>query len=161
MLKCFQPVAQVQDTEADRLSTFFSRNTYISGKYADEDSFSKLHTHILSLPGGNEANRLFYLALPPTVYHDVTKNIKHHCMSTKSVHALLFLFYCLLIVCMGLFVHFPLFCWNSVSQVIFVLLTFEPSSQSSYLSPVVSHTCHCSVFVQRLEQGDCREAVWT
>lgn len=95
MSKCFQPVAQVQDTEADRLSTFFSRNTYISGKYADEDSFSKLHTHILSLPGGNEANRLFYLALPPTVYHDVTKNIKHHCMSTKSVHALLFLFYCL------------------------------------------------------------------
>uniref|UniRef100_A0AAQ5ZYT4 Glucose-6-phosphate 1-dehydrogenase n=1 Tax=Amphiprion ocellaris TaxID=80972 RepID=A0AAQ5ZYT4_AMPOC len=67
-----------------RLSAFFSRNTYISGKYADEASFSKLNTHIQSLPGGLEANRLFYLALPPTVYHDVTKNIKHHCMSTKG-----------------------------------------------------------------------------
>uniref|UniRef100_A0A3Q3WUX4 Glucose-6-phosphate 1-dehydrogenase n=1 Tax=Mola mola TaxID=94237 RepID=A0A3Q3WUX4_MOLML len=49
-----------------------------------DSSFSKLNTHILSLPGGSVANRLFYLALPPTVYHDVTKNIKHCCMSTKG-----------------------------------------------------------------------------
>lgn len=83
------PYMKAADTEAERLSTFFSRNTYISGKYADESSFSKLNTHILSLPGGPEANRLFYLALPPTVYHDVTKNIRHCCMSTKSVHTLL------------------------------------------------------------------------
>ncbi|KAF3860717.1 hypothetical protein F7725_000972 [Dissostichus mawsoni] len=59
-------------------------NTYISGKYADEDSFSKLDTHIQSLPGGTEANRLFYLALPPTVYHDVSKNIRTCCMSKKG-----------------------------------------------------------------------------
>ncbi|XP_044068523.1 glucose-6-phosphate 1-dehydrogenase isoform X2 [Siniperca chuatsi] len=78
------PYLKVTDTEAERLSAFFSRNTYISGKYGDESSFSKLNTHILSLPGGTEANRLFYLALPPTVYHDVSKNIKHYCMSTKG-----------------------------------------------------------------------------
>uniref|UniRef100_A0A8C7ZEQ7 glucose-6-phosphate dehydrogenase (NADP(+)) n=1 Tax=Oryzias sinensis TaxID=183150 RepID=A0A8C7ZEQ7_9TELE len=78
------PYMKVTDTEADRLSVFFSRNSYISGKYADESSFSKLNSHILSLPGGNGANRLFYLALPPTVYHDVTKNLKLQCMSTKS-----------------------------------------------------------------------------
>uniref|UniRef100_A0A8C6PAH1 glucose-6-phosphate dehydrogenase (NADP(+)) n=1 Tax=Nothobranchius furzeri TaxID=105023 RepID=A0A8C6PAH1_NOTFU len=71
--------------KAERVSAFFSRNTYISGKYADDSSFTKLNTHILSLPGGSGANRLFYLALPPTVYHDVTKNISQHCMSTKSV----------------------------------------------------------------------------
>lgn len=79
-------LTQVTDTEAERLSVFFSRNTYFSGKYGDEGSFSKLNTHILSLPGGAEGNRLFYLALPPTVYHDVTKNIKHHCMTKKSVN---------------------------------------------------------------------------
>uniref|UniRef100_A0A8C7ZER3 glucose-6-phosphate dehydrogenase (NADP(+)) n=1 Tax=Oryzias sinensis TaxID=183150 RepID=A0A8C7ZER3_9TELE len=78
------PYMKVTDTEADRLSVFFSRNSYISGKYADESSFSKLNSHILSLPGGNGANRLFYLALPPTVYHDVTKNLKLQCMSTKG-----------------------------------------------------------------------------
>lgn len=86
IIKGFSSLAQVADTEVDRLSAFFGRNTYVSGKYVDGDSFSKLNTHIESLPGGPGANRLFYLALPPTVYHDVTKNIKHHCMSTKSVH---------------------------------------------------------------------------
>lgn len=78
------PYLKVSDSEAERLAAFFRRNTYISGKYADESSFSTLNTHLLSLPGGHEANRLFYLALPPTVYHDVTRNIKHQCMSTKG-----------------------------------------------------------------------------
>ncbi|XP_014001020.1 glucose-6-phosphate 1-dehydrogenase isoform X3 [Salmo salar] len=77
------PYLKVADSEAERLSVFFSRNSYVSGKYADESAFSNLHTHLLSLPGGGEANRLFYLALPPSIYHDVTKNIKHHCMSTN------------------------------------------------------------------------------
>lgn len=79
------------ETESDRLSAFFSRNSYISGNYAAESSFSELNAHIMSLPGASDANRLFYLALPPTVYHNVTKNIKHFCMSTKSVHGLLLL----------------------------------------------------------------------
>uniref|UniRef100_A0A8C1G7F5 glucose-6-phosphate dehydrogenase (NADP(+)) n=1 Tax=Cyprinus carpio TaxID=7962 RepID=A0A8C1G7F5_CYPCA len=78
------PYMKVADSEADRLTAFFSRNSYISGKYVDESSFSNLNTHLLSLPRGAEANRLFYLALPPSVYHDVTKNIKHQCMSTKG-----------------------------------------------------------------------------
>lgn len=91
--KGFHRLTQVTDTEADRLSAFFGRNTYISGKYADGDSFTNLHAHIEGLPGGSGANRLFYLALPPTVYHDVTKNIRQHCMSTKSVHSLCDLLY--------------------------------------------------------------------
>ncbi|KAM9431422.1 glucose-6-phosphate 1-dehydrogenase isoform 2-T3 [Salvelinus alpinus] len=78
------PYLKVADSEAERLSVFFSRNSYVSGKYTEESAFSNLHTHLLSLPGGGEANRLFYLALPPSIYHDVTKNIKHHCMSTKG-----------------------------------------------------------------------------
>ncbi|MED6274225.1 glucose-6-phosphate 1-dehydrogenase [Characodon lateralis] len=78
------PYLMVTETEAERLSVFFARNSYISGKYADDASFSKLNAHMLSLPGGPEANRLFYLALPPTVYHEVTKNIKHHCMSKQG-----------------------------------------------------------------------------
>ena len=91
---CFHSLTQVTDKDSDRLAAFFGRNTYISGNYGEESSFSKLDTHILSLPGGSMANRLFYLALPPTVYHDVTKNIKHCCMSTKSVHTNLLLSNC-------------------------------------------------------------------
>ncbi|XP_061760575.1 glucose-6-phosphate 1-dehydrogenase isoform X1 [Nerophis ophidion] len=78
------PYLKVTDTEADRLSVFFSRNSYISGNYADGDSFSNLNKHILTLPEGSKANRLFYLALPPTVYHSVTKNLRNHCMSEKG-----------------------------------------------------------------------------
>uniref|UniRef100_A0A4W4HLB7 Glucose-6-phosphate 1-dehydrogenase n=1 Tax=Electrophorus electricus TaxID=8005 RepID=A0A4W4HLB7_ELEEL len=74
------PYMKVADTEADRLEAFFIRNSYISGKYGDEVAFSNLHSHLLSLPGGAEANRLFYLALPPSVYLDVTKNIHRRCM---------------------------------------------------------------------------------
>ncbi|XP_034392119.1 LOW QUALITY PROTEIN: glucose-6-phosphate 1-dehydrogenase-like [Cyclopterus lumpus] len=79
------PYLKATDKDAERLSAFFKRNTYISGKYADESSFSKLDAHIRSLPGGTEANRLFLPgAAPPTVYHDVTKNIKQCCMGTKG-----------------------------------------------------------------------------
>lgn len=80
---------QVTDIESDRLSAFFSRNSYISGNYTSESAFSELNAHIMSLPGASDANRLFYLALPPTIYHNVTKNIKHCCMSAKSVDGLL------------------------------------------------------------------------
>lgn len=97
---------QAVDSEAERLSTFFSRNSYISGKYVDGSSFANLHTHLLSLKGGAEANRLFYLALPPNVYHDVTENIRHNCMSTKweattSVCFMRFILWC------KLFLHEP------------------------------------------------------
>uniref|UniRef100_A0A6Q2Z981 Glucose-6-phosphate 1-dehydrogenase n=1 Tax=Esox lucius TaxID=8010 RepID=A0A6Q2Z981_ESOLU len=78
------PYLKVAESEVERLSVFFSRNSYVSGKYADEKAFANLHTHLLSLPGGGDANRLFYLALPPSVYHDVTSNIKHYCMSAKG-----------------------------------------------------------------------------
>ncbi|XP_068599618.1 glucose-6-phosphate 1-dehydrogenase-like [Brachionichthys hirsutus] len=78
------PYLKVTDTETERLATFFSRNTYISGSYEGERSFSELDAHVLSLPGGAGANRLFYLALPPTVYHSVTTNIKQCCMSKKG-----------------------------------------------------------------------------
>ncbi|KAG7471838.1 hypothetical protein MATL_G00102260 [Megalops atlanticus] len=78
------PHMKVADGEAERLSAFFSRNSYLSGRYNEESSFSQLHMHLCALPGGGGANRLFYLALPPSVYHDVTKNIRHHCMSRKG-----------------------------------------------------------------------------
>ncbi|KAL4655489.1 glucose-6-phosphate 1-dehydrogenase-like [Arapaima gigas] len=78
------PYMKVAGDETERLSAFFSRNTYQSGKYDEGTSFSRLDAHLLSLPGGKTANRLFYLALPPSVYHSVTSNIRNHCMSTKG-----------------------------------------------------------------------------
>uniref|UniRef100_A0AAX7VRF7 Glucose-6-phosphate 1-dehydrogenase n=1 Tax=Astatotilapia calliptera TaxID=8154 RepID=A0AAX7VRF7_ASTCA len=78
------PHMKVSDEESDYLSAFFSKNSYLSGRYDDGSSFDQLSKHLSSLPGGANANRLFYLALPPTVYHHVSKNIRTHCMSLKG-----------------------------------------------------------------------------
>uniref|UniRef100_A0A8D3BLL7 Glucose-6-phosphate 1-dehydrogenase n=2 Tax=Scophthalmus maximus TaxID=52904 RepID=A0A8D3BLL7_SCOMX len=79
------PHMKVTDEESECLSAFFSKNSYLSGRYDDGSSFNQLDAHLSSLPGDADANRLFYLALPPTVYHQVSTNIRTHCMSRKYV----------------------------------------------------------------------------
>ncbi|KAM4664864.1 glucose-6-phosphate 1-dehydrogenase isoform 2-T2 [Discoglossus pictus] len=68
--------------DAAKLDSFFQRNSYVSGQYSEEASFKVLNKHMDSLPNGKKANRLFYLAVPPSVYLDVTRNIKLTCMSS-------------------------------------------------------------------------------
>ncbi|XP_068609871.1 glucose-6-phosphate 1-dehydrogenase-like [Brachionichthys hirsutus] len=82
--KACLPHMKVANEEGEHLSAFFSKNSYIRGKYDDGSSFARLNTHLSSLPGGGDANRLFYLALPPTVYHHVTTNVQARCMSSKG-----------------------------------------------------------------------------
>ncbi|XP_035993327.1 glucose-6-phosphate 1-dehydrogenase isoform X1 [Fundulus heteroclitus] len=84
------PHMKVTNEELDSMSAFFKRNSYLSGRYEDSKSFEQLNNHLSSLPGGEKANRLFYLALPPTVYHHVSANIRNHCMSCKGWNRLIF-----------------------------------------------------------------------
>ncbi|KAG8447756.1 hypothetical protein GDO86_015026 [Hymenochirus boettgeri] len=77
-----EPYLKVSEEDAGKLESFFKLNSYVSGQYSDKVSFEALHQHLNSLPNGSNANRLFYLAVPPSVYHDVTRNIKEACMST-------------------------------------------------------------------------------
>lgn len=74
---------QVKDVDNERLSAFFRRNSYLAGRYTEAESFSQLQSHLNSLCHGTGANYIFYLALPPTVYHSVTTNIRQQCMSDK------------------------------------------------------------------------------
>lgn len=53
----------------------------MAGQYDDVASYERLHSHVNALHQGPHTNRLFYLALPPTVYEAVTKNIRETCMS--------------------------------------------------------------------------------
>lgn len=84
------PHMKVTDEELASLSAFFKRNTYLSGHYDVGSSFEQLNSHLSSLPGGENANRLFYLALPPTVYHHVSTNIREYCMSCKGWNRIIF-----------------------------------------------------------------------
>ncbi|TNM87131.1 hypothetical protein fugu_007361 [Takifugu bimaculatus] len=78
------PHMKVTTEQNECLSMFFSKNSYVRGRYDDSSSFTQLSLHLSSLPGGSHANRLFYLALPPTVYQQVGTNISCHCMSDRS-----------------------------------------------------------------------------
>ncbi|CAN9516148.1 unnamed protein product [Ophioblennius macclurei] len=78
------PHMKATAADSESLSAFFGKNSYLSGRYDDDASFQRLSAHLASLPGGADAHRLFYLALPPSVYHHVSTNIRRHCMSSKG-----------------------------------------------------------------------------
>ncbi|XP_029974421.1 glucose-6-phosphate 1-dehydrogenase-like isoform X2 [Salarias fasciatus] len=83
------PHMKVTAAESESLSAFFGKNSYLSGTYDESGSFKQLDGHLSSLPGGSGANRLFYLALPPSVYHHVSANIRHHCTSSRGWNRLI------------------------------------------------------------------------
>ena len=77
---------QVQEDQKELLEKFFNLNHYIRGSYESEEDFKRLDKHIKKFEkGSQQANRLFYLALPPTVYQEVATNIHSHCMATGWV----------------------------------------------------------------------------
>ncbi|XP_012613637.1 glucose-6-phosphate 1-dehydrogenase isoform X1 [Microcebus murinus] len=76
-----EPFFKATPEEKPKLEEFFAHNSYVAGQYDDTASYKHLNSHMNALPQGLQANRLFYLALPPTVYEAVTKNIHEICMS--------------------------------------------------------------------------------
>lgn len=72
--------AQVTADEKQKLDEFFAVNSYIQGTYDTAVDFKRLDGEIMKFakPG---ANRLFYLALPPSTYESVATMIKATCMS--------------------------------------------------------------------------------
>ena len=74
----------------------------MKGSYADEAAFKTLNAAVLKLEGKSTGNRMFYLALPPSVFAPVTTNIKACCMSSKyvnSVHVVCVVVVCVDVVC--------------------------------------------------------------
>jgi glucose-6-phosphate 1-dehydrogenase len=63
--------------------------SYISGGYEDDASFQNLNKHIEQIEStyqSAEANRLFYLALPPSVFISVSKHLRSNCYSSKGIN---------------------------------------------------------------------------
>ncbi|KAI0241216.1 Glucose-6-phosphate 1-dehydrogenase [Lamellibrachia satsuma] len=77
-----EPFMKIKEEEKLKASEFFRLNSYKSGQYNVPADFEALNQHIKQLETSGQANRLFYLALPPSVYHDVTLNLHKHCMSS-------------------------------------------------------------------------------
>ncbi|KAM0940595.1 putative glucose-6-phosphate dehydrogenase (NADP(+)) [Dioscorea sansibarensis] len=78
------------DEEMESLSNFLQLIKYVSGSYDSEDGFRLLDKEISehesvrkSHPG--TSRRLFYLALPPSVYPSVCKMIRSYCMNQSHL----------------------------------------------------------------------------
>ena len=57
--------------------------SYVKGSYDEKSGYIALNTELDKLGGKNTQNRLFYLALPPSVFVDATQNIKDYLMTKK------------------------------------------------------------------------------
>ncbi|KAK0168421.1 hypothetical protein PV327_002224 [Microctonus hyperodae] len=81
--RCHQYM-KVKPGEEKKYEDFWKLNHYFSGSYDLDESFINFNNKIESIENGNKANRLFYLALPPSVFEPVTVHIKKFCMGKRD-----------------------------------------------------------------------------
>lgn len=80
--KCDQYM-KVRPDEQARYEEFWRLNHYFAGGYDSRRDFELLNQEITKFENVPNANRLFYLALPPSVFETVTELIKATCMGQK------------------------------------------------------------------------------
>ena len=64
-----------KDGEQELLEQFWAANRYVAGSYDTQRDFELLSQEMSGVEKG-QANRLFYLALPPSVFKPVTSMLK-------------------------------------------------------------------------------------
>lgn len=80
--KCEQYM-KVKESEEERYQQFWSLNYYVKGSYDTRRDYELLNQEMTKV-GTERANRIFYLALPPSVFEPVTSNVKKCCMATQG-----------------------------------------------------------------------------
>ncbi|XP_066979755.1 glucose-6-phosphate 1-dehydrogenase-like [Macrobrachium rosenbergii] len=80
--KC-TPYMKVKDDEQERYQQFWAVNHYVKGSYDTRRDFELLDQEMIKV-GTEKANRIFYLALPPSVFDTVTSNVKSCCMAKSG-----------------------------------------------------------------------------
>uniref|UniRef100_A0A0K0DZD9 Glucose-6-phosphate 1-dehydrogenase n=1 Tax=Strongyloides stercoralis TaxID=6248 RepID=A0A0K0DZD9_STRER len=80
--KGFEKYCNIKSGHEKKFDDFCSDLRYISGSYDKEDGYKKLNSEIekIGAPTSQGVNRLYYLALPPSVYTEVTQQIHDNCM---------------------------------------------------------------------------------
>ena len=68
------------------LDNFCGHCSYISGKYDEDAPFKVLNHHLVDLEHGRNAqNRVFYMALPPSVFITVSEHLKKNCYPKEGI----------------------------------------------------------------------------
>ncbi|CAG0880999.1 unnamed protein product [Cyprideis torosa] len=78
-----EPYMKVKPEEQDKVEEFWQINKYHAGSYDTRRDFELLDQEISKAWKG-KSNRLFYLALPPSVFEIVTTCIKEACMAKSG-----------------------------------------------------------------------------
>ncbi|KAJ7795367.1 glucose-6-phosphate 1-dehydrogenase [Mycena olivaceomarginata] len=71
------------------IEKFKSISTYVSGSYDEGEAFAALNAHLEEIEShyaSKEANRLFYFALPPSVFVPVAKNLREQCYVATGIN---------------------------------------------------------------------------
>jgi glucose-6-phosphate 1-dehydrogenase len=69
-----------------QLESFCKLCTYISGQYDQDESFINLNRHLEELEKNHEKkNRVFYMALPPSVFISVSQQLKKNCYTETGI----------------------------------------------------------------------------
>lgn len=80
-----KPWFKVKDGEEATAEAFWAANSYVAGGYDQRRDFEMLTQEMARYEdAGQQANRLFYLALPPSVFEHVTTQLKETCMSASG-----------------------------------------------------------------------------
>jgi glucose-6-phosphate 1-dehydrogenase len=70
----------------DQLDTFCELCTYLAGQYDQDEPFQQLSKHLAAIEHGRkEGNRVFYMALPPSVFITVSQHLKKNCYPPKGI----------------------------------------------------------------------------
>jgi len=72
------------DDDADKLDRFLALCSYVSGPYDKAEGFEGLRSHLEKLEECESSNRLFYLALPPSVFVTAVSSLWPVCQSPSG-----------------------------------------------------------------------------
>ncbi|KAI0307334.1 glucose-6-P dehydrogenase [Multifurca ochricompacta] len=77
---------------SNKIDEFKKISTYVSGGYEDDPSFEVLENRLKGIEStynSNERNRVFYLALPPSVFIPVAQRVKKYNYATDGVNRII------------------------------------------------------------------------
>ncbi len=82
-INVFLAIVQVKQEEKQQYDKFWKANYYVAGSYDKRKDFEYLNEELCGREIQGKSNRIFYLALPPSVFEHVTRNISHTCSASR------------------------------------------------------------------------------
>lgn len=74
----------------EQLDGFLRKCSYVSGQYDQDEPFIKLNEYLEELERGRpQNNRIFYMALPPSVFTTVSQHLRRNCYPGKGIARLI------------------------------------------------------------------------